>query len=85
MKTKAPKKLSDKKIDALIDTLYRRNFTGVQIPMLEIPRLFRVARAAYLTSFEAGVINGGVIDPTVIETSILVALREAVDAIKVVS
>jgi hypothetical protein len=37
---------AEKALDAEIDQLYRVNCSGVQIPMLDIPKVFAVAKQA---------------------------------------
>lgn len=42
------KPLSDKKIDKLVEATYYRRCSGVQIDIMDIGKVFKVGREAYL-------------------------------------
>lgn len=44
----APKKLTQKKIDDLVDASYRRSCSGVSINVMDISKVFKVGTAAVL-------------------------------------
>lgn len=48
------KRLTPKKLDALIESLYRKNHSGVTIPLMSIPGIFKVARSAWTDALVAG-------------------------------
>jgi hypothetical protein len=52
-KNKTLKRLTPKKLDSLINDLYTSNCSGVQIPLLDITRVFRAGRDAYNYAYDA--------------------------------
>jgi hypothetical protein len=45
---KAPKPLTAKKLDKEIGRIYHANCSGIQIPMMDIPKVFAAGRRAYV-------------------------------------
>lgn len=41
------KRMTTKKLDAMIDRIYRENCSGIVIPMLSIPKIFKAGRDAW--------------------------------------
>lgn len=46
-KPKAPKRLSPKQIDKLIERIYYANCSGIEINIMDIPKIFKAGQAAY--------------------------------------
>jgi hypothetical protein len=77
-KNKTLKRLTPKKLDSLINDLYLANCSGIQIPLLDITKVFRVGRDAYEASYGAylTVANTGAVVVDVVEAE--AAIRERV-------
>lgn len=74
--TKTAKPLAGKKLDAVIEQAFYRNCSGVQINILEIPKIYKVARAAYAA-------NLTVMAPAESEAAMVATMVSYVNAIKV--
>ncbi len=48
-----PRPLSTKKLDAMISRLYSKNCSGIQIDIMDICKVFRVATTEYARAFTA--------------------------------
>lgn len=51
---KTLKPLSPKKIDALIESIYYRECSGIQINIMDISKVFKAGQTAYQEAFAAG-------------------------------
>ena len=67
------KSLSEKRLSAMIERTYYNNFSGVQIPIMTIPRIVRVARSAYREAEASGSVNA--------QALMTIALRGAVESV----
>lgn len=74
--TKTVKPLAGKKLDAVIEQAYTRNCSGIQIPMLEIPKIYKVARDAYAANLMA-------MGPQASEAAMVATMVSYVNAIKI--
>jgi hypothetical protein len=68
----AAKRLSNKKLDQMIEMIYRHDHNGVEIPILSIPKIYKAAREAYEKAPE-GKVN---------VAEIRKAIADAVNAVK---
>jgi hypothetical protein len=80
-KTPKLKRLTAKKLDLLIESLYRKNCSGITIPMLEIPAIFRAAKTAYDEGFVGAETNVAAGVPLAdVEAALVTAVKDAIVA-----